>query len=123
MDVGFLRAAAAVQRKLATGKTAEYRLRNDSMQLLTRSIGVRGADDIHRKFQEFVDRNEMQVEGGLRRGIRSRGLDRFVLARRVIDRAVKLGSADVNEALEVAPRLELLGQFGQCHAIGFEIAP
>jgi hypothetical protein len=123
VDVGLLGASAAVQRQLAPGKPAEHRLRNDSMKLLAGSIGVGRADDVHREFQEAVNRNEIHIEGGLRRGVGARRLDRLVLARRMLNRAVKLRGADVNESLEIVAGLELLGQLGERHAIGFEIPP
>src|SRR5262249_56917791 len=95
VNVGLLSTAAAVQGELTTGEAAQHGFRNDAMQLLSGPVGVRWANDVHRKFQQTIDRDQMHVERGLGCRVRTGGLNRLLLGGSVLDRAVKLRCTDV----------------------------
>ena len=123
MDVGLLGAASAVKRQLPSSQATHDRLRDHAVQELAGAIGVGRTDDVHWKLQDLVDRHQVHVEGRLRRGVGARRLDRRVLPRREVDRPVELRSADLDEALQIVARHQLLGQSGQCHGVGLVEPP
>ena len=70
-----------------------------------------------------VDRDEIHVERRLGGCVRAGRLDRRVLLRREVNRAVELGSPDLDEALEIIALHQLLGEPGERHRVGLEEAP
>ena len=71
------------------------------MKLLPGSVGIRRTDDVHGKFQEAMNGHEMHVEGGFRRRVGTRRLDRLVLLGGMLDRPIKFRGADLDESLEI----------------------
>src|SRR6266568_4717914 len=54
VNVRLLCSSTALQGTLRPGQAANDRLRNDAMKQLTRTIGVRRADHVHRELQKLV---------------------------------------------------------------------
>ena len=108
---------------LLPGETAQDRLRNHAMQQLSRAVGVRRPDDVHRKLRGTCGRHQVHVERHFRCGVGARRLDRLVLLGRVLNRAVHLRGADLDEALEPVALHQLLAQARERHRVGLEEAP